>query len=362
MTSMVQNLVSAVFGKVFGDAVRSRFFGGLDFGAPKGDQGWFGPDSAVWYVHSHTPLLTLGLFSAATMEMLDPSTISGGYHHSRGFSRDGDGQPTLNVDPEGMLTRLGHSLAFFIGVGYGSTETAEKCAAIVRAMHSTVHGVSGLTGLPYDAADPDLLRWNYANVVWGLATAHERYHLRPLRGADLDRYYREFTRVGYALGGTNLPLSKAEVLEVLEDWVPKLALLPAVAESLWPNNRHDIPIWRWPSQTVLWWVIRDMQPKWARSLYMHTRPDPATLWSIRQSLKMILNGAHYLPGPLVEFRQAKARVGDVPLRPIRFDPDKIAARSQLRPGAVERLASARATHPPRRGSTGGRKSLLKATE
>ncbi|ORV97983.1 hypothetical protein [Mycobacterium kyorinense] len=71
---------------------------------------------------------------------------------------------------------------------------------------------------------------------------------------------------------------------------------------------------------------------------MHTRPDPLTVWSVRQTLKVMLNSAHLLPGPLPEFRQAQARVTGVPLQPIRFDPDKIAAESKLSRGAIERLA------------------------
>lgn len=335
--SVLQNPVAVIFDRIFAQAIRSRFFSGLDFAGPKGDQGWFGPDSAVWYVHSHMPLVSLGLFSSAMMEQLDPATISGGYHHSRAIKHDGGEKPAFAIDPDGAATRFGHSLAFFLGVAYGPTETAEKCARIVRAMHGTVHGVSELTGAQYDARNPDLLRWNYANVVWGLATAHERYHFAPLRGADLDRYYREFTRVGYALGGTDLPSSKGEVLEVMDEWVPKLALLPSVSQAVWPNNRHVVPIWQWPPQAVLNWIIRDMQPRWARSLYMHTRPDPLTLWSVRKSLKVMLNSAHLFPGPLTEFRQAQARVTGVPLQPIRFDPAKIAAKSDLSREAAERL-------------------------
>jgi uncharacterized protein (DUF2236 family) len=352
--AILQNPAAVIFDRIFAQAVRSRFFQGLDFAEPKGDQGWFGPDSAVWYVHAHMPLVALGLFSSATMEQLDPSTISGGYHHSRAVKRDGDGNPTFAIDPEGAAVRFGHSLAFFLGVAYGPTDTAEKCVRIVRAMHGTVHGVSALTGMRYDARDPELLRWNYANVVWGLATAHERYHFAPLRGAELDRYYREFTRVGYALGGTDLPASKAEVLEVLDSWVPKLAMLPAVSRALWPNNRHAIPIWQWPPHALLNWIIRDMQPRWARNLYMHTRPDPLTLWSTRQALKVMLNSAHLLPGPLPEFRQAQARVTGVPLQPIRFDPAKIAAESKLSRDAIERLADDGAAHAARRQSTGRR--------
>jgi hypothetical protein len=73
---------------------------------------------------------------------------------------------------------------------------------------------------------------------------------------------------------------------------------------------------------------------------MHTRPDPVTLWSMRQSLMLMLNSLHVLPGPLPEFRHAKERVSGVPPRPIRFEPERIAAQSNLSRDAMERLAAA----------------------
>lgn len=314
--------------------VRSRFFKGIDFTAPKGDPGWFGPDSAVWHVHANMPVMFFGLVAATAMETLDPQTISAGQDHSRGLERV-DGRPTGRFRAEGLAVRFAHSLAFFIGTAYGSTETAEKCARIVRAMHGTVNGVNADIGVPYDARDPELLRWNYANVVWGLATAHERYHPKPL--PDIDRYYREYTRVGQALGGTDLPGSKAEVREVLDAWAPRLALLPSVAPTIWPNNREATPVAQRPVVSLLNWAARDMQPAWARRLYLFERPDPVQLYARRAAVKSLLNSIHLLGGPLREYRQAKARVRGVPLRPIRFEPDKVAAGARMTRHQVEAL-------------------------
>ncbi len=157
------------------------------------------------------------------------------YDHSRIPERV-DGIPTGGIDPEGAAVRLGHSLSFFIGTAYGSTPTAERLARTVRAMHHTIKGTRP-DGLAYDADDPEWLRWNYATVVWGLATAHERYHRRPLR--DIDRYYREFVRVGESLGGTDLPATKAEVAECLESYLPRLALTPIKAFGTGPNLREQ---------------------------------------------------------------------------------------------------------------------------
>ena len=191
----------------FDDGGPKQFFRGLDFAGPQGDPGWFGPGSAVWHVHSHMPALVFGLQCAAYIERFDPTHLLDGLDHSRLVGARRGRQAAMPADPEGAAVRLGHSVAFFIGTAYGSTETAERVAQTVRAMHHTVKGVRP-DGLAYDADDPDWLRWNYATVVWGIATAHEFYHPKPLRGKKIDRYYREFVRVGHALGGTDLPTTR----------------------------------------------------------------------------------------------------------------------------------------------------------
>ncbi|ROO86623.1 uncharacterized protein (DUF2236 family) [Actinocorallia herbida] len=302
----VANPIATRFDKAFDAEVRRRFFRGLDFAEPKGDPGWFGPDSAVWYVHSHLPTLVLGLVAAAYIEGLDPSISWMGHDHSRLVERV-DGKATGGIDPEGAAVRLGHSVSFFVGTAYGSTATAERLAKTVRAMHHTVKGVRP-DGLPYDADDPDWLRWNYATVVWGLATAHERYHARPLRGADLDRYYGEFVRVGEALGGTDLPTTKAEVLECLESYLPKLAVTPIKAFATGPNvEGNGIPPWA-PGSAFMDWAARDLLPRWAQKLCLYRPPNRVELKFKRSALWLALNGLHEAAGPIREFQEAKGRV------------------------------------------------------
>jgi uncharacterized protein (DUF2236 family) len=283
--------------------IRSKFFRGLEFAGPEGDPGWFGPGSAVWHVHSHTSVLIFGLQCAAFIERLDPSIFWMGSDHSRVVERDDDGNPTGRFDVEGAQTRLAHSVAFFIGTGYGSTRCAEKVAHMVRSMHHTVKGVRP-DGLPYDADDPEWLRWNYATVVWGIATAHEMYHPMPLR--DIDRYYGEFVRVGHALGGTDLPATKAETLECLRSYLPRLALTHGAAmltgQAL--MNTPDVP------QTVKFfdWGIRDAMTDWAAEMIMYTPPNPLERAARRAATWAALNTSQTAMGPLPEFRQAKRRV------------------------------------------------------
>jgi uncharacterized protein (DUF2236 family) len=283
----------------FDQDVRRRYFRGMTFSEPEGDPGWFGPGSAVWHVHSHMHTLIFGLYCAAYLERLDPSIYWMGVHHSRMVKRNDDETALPELDPDGAAARLGHSIAFFIGTAYGSTETAERLAATVRAMHHTVKGTRP-DGARYDADDPDWLRWNYATVVWGLATAHELYHPRPLRGPAIDRYYGEFVRVGYALGGSDLPATKAETLDCLESYLPRLAVTYGTAMS----TGSGIPI----PQRAVDWAIRDTMPKWAAKMVQHTNPNPARRAVRRAAVGAVINGLAALTGPIPEFEQAQARV------------------------------------------------------
>jgi uncharacterized protein (DUF2236 family) len=329
---MPANVLASRFEQSFDAEIRSRFFRGLEFAGPEGDPGWFGPDSAVWYVHSHLPTLVLGLFSAAYIEGLDPSISWMGYDHSRIAERV-DGVPTGNLDLEGAAVRLGHSISFFIGTAYGSTATAERLARTVRSMHHTIKGTRP-DGLAYDADDPDWLRWNYATVVWGLATAHERYHRRPLRGAELERYYAEFVRVGEALGGTDLPSTKADVADCLESYLPRLALTPIKAFGTGPNLR-DSKAKPWePGSQFMDWAARDMLPKWAQRLALYQPPNPIRLRLRRSALWLALNGLYEATGPIKEFRQAQARVAGGTRAPVVAStaptaPDPVLTRDQV---------------------------------
>lgn len=326
MILLPHQFIGEALNQRFDKDIRRNYFRGMEFAAPVGDPGWFGPGSAVWHVHSHMQALIFGLQCAAFMERLDPSIYWMGMHHSRLVKRDPKtGVAVPEIDPKGAVVRLGHSIAFFIGTAYGSTETAERLAKAVRSMHHTIKGTRP-DGARYDADDPDWLRWNYATVVWGLATAHELYHPNPLRGKKIDRYYREFVRVGHALGGTNLPETKAEVADCLESYLPRLAVTHGTALATGPG----LPL----AQSAINWAIRDTMPRWAKQLIQHKDPHILERTARRATVWSVINGLHIAQGPIPEFRQAQARVAsgtDVPhtLPTYRLGDDEIRTRDEV---------------------------------
>lgn len=303
---MVANPASVAVDQAFDVLIRRNFFKGVTFDAPEGDPGWFGPDSAVWYVHEHTPALVLGLFASAAIETLHPDFAWMGQQHSRGV-RWVDGEPS-GLDLKGLLTRAGHSYSFFMAVAYGPSHAAERVARTVRGMHGTVRGVRP-DGRGYDAADPETLRWAYATVVWGIATAHERYHPRPLRGADLDVYYREFTRIGEALGGTDLPATKSDVRDCLRASIPLMGVTMPTVEFLAGLGGAVSPAPLRPALRLLQWAVLDLQPRWAQRLLRVPRSSSTSIRLHRAAMWSALNGIHYAAGPLPETRAARARVG-----------------------------------------------------
>lgn len=285
------------------EPVRREFFKNVQFAEPTGDPGWFGPDSAVWYVHEHLPTLQIGLAAAAMMETLHPSMAWMGYEHTRAVERI-NGVPTGRFDERGMSSRTGHSLAFFLGVAIGSTQVAEQVCRTVTAMHDKVSGVRP-DGHHYSASDPDLLRWNYATQAWGLAAAHTRYHPRPLRGARLEQFFDEYARMGAALGAAQPPTTKAGVDQLLADSVGLLGVTMPTVEVLNPLAPWRYPVYQRPLYALLFWAVQDLHPVWAQKLMNTPRHTPPGRWARRAATKALLNAAG--GGHIHEVRQARAR-------------------------------------------------------
>lgn len=307
---VVLNPANLVYDKAFDTLIRAHFFRGVRFDEPAGDPGWFGPGSAVWYVHQHTPAMLVGLFAAALIETLHPDFAWMGEQHSRGVERI-DGVPTGRLDLEGIAVRGGHSVAFFMAVAYGPTEAAERVTRAVKGMHHTIRGVRP-DGRAYDADDPETLRWAYATVVWGIASAHERYHPRPLRGAQLDRYYREFVKVGEALGGKDLPASKQDVLDLLKDNVPLMGVTMPTADFLRNLDGVALPLPVRPASALFKWALLDLLPPWAKRLIGVRRSPRAVTLMRRAAMWSALNGLQFAAGELREPRQARVRASATP--------------------------------------------------
>ncbi len=165
-------------------------------------------------------------------------------------------------------------------VAFADTATADEAAARVRRIHRHVRGVDTVTGLPYSADDPDLLRWVHVCEVSSFVAAVRR--LRLIDAAEEDRFLAEQVRAGALLGAVDLPASRAEVDTYFAGVRPELVASPIARRAarrlaLAPIPWRVAPLAR-PAWTAVAAVAIGMLPPWAKEVYGLPR-FPGTAWA-----------------------------------------------------------------------------------
>lgn len=168
---------------------------GIDYDAPAGDPGLFGPDSVTWRIHADFPGMLSGGLCALMLQTLHPRALAGVWDHSN-FRED-------------LVGRLRRTTDFVAGSTYAGRAEAERLIARVRSIHARVQGTTA-DGVPYRADDPALLTWVHATESYGFLQGYRRY-CRPVPQALADAYYAETARVAEALGARDVPASETEV-------------------------------------------------------------------------------------------------------------------------------------------------------
>ncbi|WP_051107782.1 oxygenase MpaB family protein [Actinomadura atramentaria] len=189
---------------------------GEQYTEPVGDPGYFGPDSAIWYVHGDVSGV-LGGVSGLLLGTLNEPVTHGTNQHSNYLQ-----------DP---IKRLGFTASFVMGVTYGSTPVADKLTGTIRAMHKRVHGTMP-DGRPYSATESADIIWTGVTQAYSAARAHVRYHPRPLRGRDLDRYFADYAVISEKLGATGVPKSRADVEDYFAMMRPRLTVSEETLEAI----------------------------------------------------------------------------------------------------------------------------------
>lgn len=203
-------------------AVEKRLFdtpggGRVNYLEPKGDPGFYGPDSVAWKVHANPISLAIGGIAAVILELAEPRVRTGVWEHS-----------IFRKDPLTRMRRTGEATLI---TTYGPTAAAEARIAMVTRMHERVNGVTP-EGQPFQALDPELMTWVHLTAGYGFLNAYVRYVEPSMSRADQDRYYAEGARLGRAFGARDVPGSVAEVDACIEAMRPKLRPHPIIGEFL----------------------------------------------------------------------------------------------------------------------------------
>jgi len=130
-----------------------------------------------------------------------------------------------------------------------------------------------------------------------------------LSGAEQDRYYREQVRVAQLLGASEVPASRAEVADYLQQIRPQLVCSPTTRNGARLLLAPPMP-WRVrlltparPAWAALGALSFCLMPRWARRLY-HLPGLPTTDMGATLALRALRSAAMRVPerhrvGPLV---------------------------------------------------------------
>ncbi len=185
--------------------------------------GYFGPDSVTWRVHSDPIASLVGGLRSLIIQALDPRTMAGVAQHSDYRRRP--------------LKRLQRTAEYVATTTFGTTEQAERAAAIVNHIHRKVVGIDPVTGRPYSAADPESAVWVHTVEIHSFLVAHEHYHGR-LEARDRDRYFAENAPVAELLGvpATDVPADVEAVRAFFAARRPGLCVSDGAREAI--DLRH----------------------------------------------------------------------------------------------------------------------------
>jgi uncharacterized protein (DUF2236 family) len=197
--------------------------------------------------------MLIGGLRALLVQGLEPRAMAAVDQHS-----------AFREDPWGRLERTTN---FVLATTYGDTEAAEAAAALVRRVHTHIHGVDPVTGQAYSASDPDLLLWIHAVEVESFLLAYRRYAGRVTSG-DGDRYVAEMARVAemVELPVGQAPRTEGELRDYLRS-VRGLQATPAAFDGLRivlfpPMDLKYRPLWAIPTTAAV-----AILPSYARRLY-----------------------------------------------------------------------------------------------
>ena len=217
--------------------------------------GLFGPESASWQVNRETSVL-FGGARALLMQAAHPLVIAGA--RQTGFYE------------HNPWKRLERTLQLTYTITFGTKDEALEAARRIRRVHDDVHGVDQVTGLPYDANDPELLLWVHACLV-DSSLLFERLTVGKLDDQGRERFHREQMVGAEILGlprssipGT-VPDLRAYIDGVIEAGTLRVTEDTMKVATLIRRPPPGVP-WRPVLRQIAWWAFATL-PERLRDQY-----------------------------------------------------------------------------------------------
>ena len=139
-------------------------------------------------------VVVLGWGRAILMQLAHPLVAAGVGGHSR-----------FDAGPLAYIERMRRTIGAMLSLTFGNEEQVRRTADRINSIHRRVHGRLGRAvgsypaGTPYDATDPELLKWVHATLIDSQLRTYALF-VGPLTADEKDRYCAEAAQVGPRLG------------------------------------------------------------------------------------------------------------------------------------------------------------------
>ena len=223
--------------------------------------GLFGPASVSWRVHRETTVL-FGGARALLMHAAHPLVVAGA--RETGF---------YERDP---WKRLERTLILTYAITFGTSLDARRAAERINEVHRHVNGIDPVTGMPYDAFDPELLLWVHGCLV-DSALRFEELTVGALTAEDRERFHREQMVVAELL---HLPKSdipptvadlRAYIDRVVDSGILRVTDASESVAALFRDPPPDAQ-WRPILRRVSGWAFGTLPPKLRRAYGVRWNP------------------------------------------------------------------------------------------
>lgn len=175
------------------------------------DYGFFGPDSVVWKVFMHPASFTTGFQRTVLTEMFEPFLLA-----------------SVN-DTEAVMkrpaVRYDRTMQYVSTVAFGDSKTVTQAAHILYKIHSQIRGKEPLSGLQYDANEPEAQLWIHLTQWHSVLLCYERFGPGKLSQQEEDQYWAECRRAAefQTIDPDTVPRNRAEMRAYYQRMHPRMA-------------------------------------------------------------------------------------------------------------------------------------------
>lgn len=230
---------------------------------PMEDDGFFGPESVAWRVWSYPTSLTVGFSRSVVVEELDPFLVAAVSATRKIYS-----QPRVRYD---------RTLKYFATVLFGDSRSVVRASEILVRVHARNVGVDPVTGLRFDANNPDSQLWIHLTAWHSILYAYETYGPGPLSPADEARYWNECAIAAQAqtCDPAKVPRTREGIRRYFEEMRPRLAASEATqsamdhllnADVVFPPLPRPLRPGAWVLAKLLRAAVIATLPHWQRRL------------------------------------------------------------------------------------------------